>query len=90
MLLSYLAVIPGGLTKYCQPLDLAVNKSFKAKVKHLYRRVAPLDKPEGQTQTSFKIGLFTSLVRQAWEDVSGDTIRSGFRKMRQAGSGGLA
>ena len=84
------AVIPGGLTKYCQPLDLAVNKSFKAKVKQLYRRVVLEEMTEGQTQTAFKIDLFTRLVRQAWEEVSGDTIRTGFRKMRDTGRGGLA
>src|SRR5215208_2251450 len=25
----YLAVIPGGLTSICQPLDIAINKPFK-------------------------------------------------------------
>ncbi len=30
---SQIAVIPGGLTKKLQPLDLTANKSFKSKLK---------------------------------------------------------
>jgi hypothetical protein len=29
-----LAVIPGGLTKHLQPLDISVNKSFKTKLRN--------------------------------------------------------
>lgn len=32
------AIIPGGLTKILQPLDLAVNKSFKSKVGKLWEK----------------------------------------------------
>jgi len=32
-----LAVIPSGLTSKVQPLDVAINKSFKAKVRYTYK-----------------------------------------------------
>jgi len=31
---SEIAVIPGGLTKLLQPLDISVNKSFKNKLRN--------------------------------------------------------
>ncbi len=31
-----LCMIPGGMTKHLQPLDIAVNRSFKSKVKGEY------------------------------------------------------
>jgi hypothetical protein len=31
-----LAVIPGGLTKYLQPLDISVNKAFKTKMREYW------------------------------------------------------
>ena len=33
---SKLAVIPGGLTKHLQPLDVAVNKPFKDRLKKVW------------------------------------------------------
>jgi transposase-like protein len=45
-----IAVIPGGCTKYLQPLDLTVNRSFKSTLKHEWQpaqnsgKVSPQDK----------------------------------------------
>jgi hypothetical protein len=33
-----IAVIPGGLTKECQPLDIGINRSFKAQFRKLWTR----------------------------------------------------
>jgi hypothetical protein len=35
---SKLAIIPGGLTKKIQPLNLSVNKSFKSKLHSTWER----------------------------------------------------
>lgn len=35
---SQLAVIPGGLTKKLQPLDLSANKSFKSKMRNKWEK----------------------------------------------------
>ena len=63
------AVIPGGMTKYLQPLDLTVNRSFKSKVKKYYRRIACNHvKDEGQTWRSLNMDVFTKVIRNAWEE----------------------
>ncbi|CAG8826345.1 7716_t:CDS:2, partial [Dentiscutata erythropus] len=31
-----IAIIPGGLTSKLQPLDVSINKPFKAKIRHIY------------------------------------------------------
>jgi hypothetical protein len=33
-----ITVIPGGLTKECQPLDIEINRSFKAQFRKLWTR----------------------------------------------------
>ena len=35
---SQLGVIPGGLTKKLQPLDIPVNKSFKSKIRYQWEQ----------------------------------------------------
>ena len=77
------AVIPGGMTKYLQPLDLTVNRSFKAKVKKYYRSMAWNQvKEDGQTWRSFNLDIFTRAIKDAWENVSSDTIAHGFKKAK--------
>lgn len=78
-----LAIIPGGLTKILQPLDLAVNKSFKSKVRkhwetwmveglHSYTILRKLHKA-----TYEEVACWVSL---AWKDVSTQTVVSGFKQ----------
>jgi hypothetical protein len=80
------AVIPGGLTKYCQPLDLTVNKSFKAKVKQFYRKVGLKESKQSSSQSwrSFNLNVFTRAIKHAWSQVDRQTIINGFEKMKRS------
>lgn len=51
-----LAVIPGGLTKELQPLDLSVNKAFKARLRGRQRRAT--------------CATISQWIVDAWADVS--------------------
>lgn len=76
------AVIPGGMTKYLQPLDLTVNKSFKSKVKEYYRKEAFIQSKSGsQSYRSFNLDIFTKAIKHSWNSVEGSTVRNGFEKM---------
>ena len=84
------AVIPGGLTKLLQPLDIAVNRSFKAKI----REYAEKWMTEGlHTFTiSGKMRRVSHAevcrwVMQAWDAIPVETIKNGFRKARILGNG---
>lgn len=77
-----LAIIPGGLTKILQPLDLAVNKSFKSKIRklwetwmveglHSYTKSGKMRKATYEDVASW--------VSLAWKDVSSKTVMSGFK-----------
>jgi nicotinamidase-related amidase len=78
-----LVMIPGGFTKYLQPLDLTVNRSFKTKLKHRY--IDTIKQGEQVTKSTSKSRL-TSLfdnVIEAVKDVSSECVKKGFEKMRR-------
>lgn len=84
------AVIPGGLTSRCQPLDLTVNRSFKSQLRHYYRRHGLKEtKAASQTISSFNLNVLTQGVRHAWNRVKSETIRNGFSKMYSASARGV-
>jgi hypothetical protein len=77
-----IAVIPGGLTKECQPLDIGINRSFKAQFRKLWTRwVERLDLPstEGGKIKAIEIDDLAHLVRDAWENVPADSIINSFK-----------
>lgn len=77
------AVIPGGLTKVLQPLDIAVNRSFKAELRKLWEDWM-CSGTHSFTATGrmrrATYGEVAQWVATAWERVPTSCITSGFRK----------
>ncbi len=76
-----LAVIPGGLTKVLQPLDLTTNKSFKGHVRKHWETWMASENHSYTKNGNMKRASYEEVARwvsQAWREVSPDTIKSGF------------
>jgi transposase-like protein len=76
-----LAVIPGGLTKVLQPLDLTVNKSFKGHVRNQWESWMAKENHEYTKGGKMKRASYEEVakwVSQAWAKVSTQTVESGF------------
>lgn len=84
------AIIPGGLTKLLQPLDISVNRSFKAVLRHLWEEWM-MDGEHSFTATGrMRHATFlqvTEWIDKAWTSVTTETILSGFRKAGLIGTG---
>ncbi|CAJ0590592.1 unnamed protein product [Cylicocyclus nassatus] len=78
---SKIAVIPGGLTKFLQPLDVAVNKPFKDNLrKHWDAWMADSNQMEltrGGRRKPPRLELIAEWVLQSFRDVSVDSILNG-------------
>jgi hypothetical protein len=75
------AVIPGGLTSMLQPLDLAVNKPFKERLKNkwtAWMAIAGLDR-NAKVPSPTRLQVIKWIV-EAWEEVPVSAIRAGFLK----------
>ncbi|TWW71819.1 Pogo transposable element with KRAB domain [Takifugu flavidus] len=77
------AIIPGGLTKILQPLDISVNRSFKAALRNLWEQWM-MDREHSFTATGrMRHTTFLEVIGwidKAWASVTTETILSGFRK----------
>ncbi|GFS81540.1 pogo transposable element with KRAB domain [Trichonephila clavipes] len=78
-----IAIIPGGLTKKLQPLDVGINRSFKSKVRKLWEQWMS-DGEKNYTKTGkLKRASYENVSRwvlKAWNDVAEITVKNTFRK----------
>ncbi|GFT01502.1 pogo transposable element with KRAB domain [Trichonephila clavipes] len=65
---SKIAIIPGGLTKKLQPLDVSINRSFKSKVRKLWGQWMSVGE-KNYTKTG-------KLKRASYENVSGWVLKA--------------
>ncbi|CAB4412953.1 unnamed protein product [Rhizophagus irregularis] len=78
-----LAVIPGGLTSKCQPLDVAINKPFKDNLRkewHFWISNGGAGYTEAGNLRRAKISDVCGWVKRAWESISDDIIVYSFKK----------
>jgi len=73
------AMIPGGLTKDFQPLDISVNRSFKSKLKNL--EISGLKKIGECIKMKDRVRELVKNVKQAGEMVSDQFILNGFNHL---------
>lgn len=84
------AVIPGGLTSKCQPIDLTVNRSFKCHLKRYYRHYGLKERKDQagkMTIQTFNLTVFTRAVRYAWDGIKSEAVVNGFRAMHSSAFG---
>jgi hypothetical protein len=80
---SKIAVIPAGLTKKLQPLDLSVNKSFKSKMRTKWEKwmvngYHSFTKSGIMRRASY--AEVCNWIIESWKDITTDCIRNGFKK----------
>ena len=78
-----LAIIPDGLTKILQPLDLTMNKSFKSHVRKHWENWMATGTHEYTKSGKRKKASYAEVakwVSEAWKAVSPDVIKSGFSR----------
>jgi len=80
-----MAVIPGGLTKKLQPLDIAVNKPFKDQLRAKWENwvmggIHEYNKTGQMKRLSYKD--IVAWIVESWAAVSENCVRNGFIKAR--------
>lgn len=81
---SNLAIIPGGLTKKLQPLDLTVNKSFKAKIRKEWNQWMINENFNFTKSGRIKKATYleiTNWILDSWVSVTKECVINGFKKL---------
>jgi hypothetical protein len=78
-----MAVIPGGLTKKLQLLDLTVNKSFKSKMlqrweKWMLEGIHTFTKSGIMKRASYSV--VCNWIVDSWKEITVECIKNGFRR----------
>lgn len=79
------AIIPGGMTKILQPLDISVNRSFKSYIRDLWEQWMingdhSFTKTDRMRRASYL--EVVNWVDRAWKSVPSNIIISGFKKAK--------
>ena len=77
-----LAVIPGGLTSICQPLDVAINKLFKnnlCREWHVWMTNSGAEYTKAGNLWRAKINEVYGWVKCSWEGISNEIIFESFK-----------
>ena len=79
-------MIPGGCTKYLQPLDLTVNRSFKSKLKQQYHRsmknyAGIIVKARKESANKVNMNVLCKDVIAADNDITRDCIMNGWNSL---------
>ena len=78
-----LAVIPGGLTSICQPLDVAINKPFKDNLRkewHLWMANGGAGETAGGNLRRARLSEVCGWVKRSWDNISDEIIIQSFKK----------
>ena len=77
-----LAVIPGGLTSLCQPLDVAINKPFKANLReewYLWMATGGAGQTTKGNLRRAKFGDVCGWVKRSWDKIPNEIIINSFK-----------
>ena len=84
-----LAVIPGGLTSLLQPLDVCLNKPFKDRLRGKW--INWMNEEAGRVTKGGNLAkpvitVIARWIKEAWDDIPGDMVKSSFLKTGIANS----